>query len=81
MTTAGRTDAANDAPAAAMGRYRWVVVALLFTAMIINYVDRQALGLLKADLTSEFTRDLLIVAAFIVAAVGLGAATLKRRTA
>ena len=34
-----------------------------------------------ADLTSEFTRDLLIVAAFIVAAVGLGAATLKRRTA
>ena len=35
----------------------------------------------QADLTSEFTRDLLIVAAFIVAAVGLGAATLKRRTA
>lgn len=41
-------------PAAAMGRYRWVVVALLFTAMVINYVDRQALGLLKADLTAEF---------------------------
>jgi ACS family hexuronate transporter-like MFS transporter len=54
MTTAGRTDAAIDAPAAAVGRYRWVVVALLFTAMIINYVDRQALGLLKADLTTEF---------------------------
>jgi ACS family hexuronate transporter-like MFS transporter len=54
MTTAGRTDAATDAPAAAVGRYRWVVVALLFTAMIINYVDRQALGLLKADLTTEF---------------------------
>jgi len=35
----------------------------------------------QADLTSEFTRDLLIVGAFIVAAVGLGAATLKRRTA
>jgi len=41
-------------PAAATGRYRWVVVAVLFTAMIINYVDRQALGLLKADLTKEF---------------------------
>lgn len=54
MTTAGRTDAATDAPAAAIGRYRWVVVALLFAAMIINYVDRQALGLLKADLTTEF---------------------------
>jgi MFS transporter, ACS family, hexuronate transporter len=58
MTTAGRTDApsglSSDAPTAAVGRYRWVVVALLFTAMIINYVDRQALGLLKADLTTEF---------------------------
>jgi len=43
-----------SAPAAAIGRYRWVVVALLFTAMVINYVDRQALGLLKADLTAEF---------------------------
>jgi ACS family hexuronate transporter-like MFS transporter len=50
-TTAGER---ADAPAAAMGRYRWVVVALLFTAMVINYVDRQALGLLKADLTAEF---------------------------
>jgi len=48
-------DAARAAaPAAATGRYRWVVVALLFTAMVINYVDRQALGLLKADLTAEF---------------------------
>jgi len=53
MTTAAPADAAADAPAA-VGRYRWVVVALLFTAMIINYVDRQALGLLKADLTHEF---------------------------
>jgi len=48
-------DAARAAaPAAATGRYRWVVVALLFTAMVVNYVDRQALGLLKADLTAEF---------------------------
>lgn len=47
-------DAARAGPAAATGRYRWVVVALLFTAMVINYVDRQALGLLKADLTAEF---------------------------
>lgn len=46
--------ARTSAPAAATGRYRWVVVALLFTAMVINYVDRQALGLLKADLTTEF---------------------------
>jgi MFS transporter, ACS family, hexuronate transporter len=47
-------DAARAGPAAATGRYRWVVVALLFTAMVVNYVDRQALGLLKADLTAEF---------------------------
>ena len=41
-------DAPRPGPSAATGRYRWVVVALLFTAMVINYVDRQALGLLKA---------------------------------
>jgi len=53
MTTAAeRTEAA--APSAAVGRYRWVVVALLFAAMVINYVDRQTIGLLKADLTVEF---------------------------
>jgi len=57
MTTAARTDTADAAPAAptaAVGRYRWVVVALLFAAMVINYVDRQTIGLLKADLTTEF---------------------------
>ena len=31
-------------PAAALGRYRWVIVALLFAAMVINYVDRQTIG-------------------------------------
>jgi ACS family hexuronate transporter-like MFS transporter len=50
MTTA----APVGAPTAPVGRYRWVVVALLFTAMIINYVDRQALGLLKPQLEQEF---------------------------
>ena len=37
-----------------VGRYRWVVVALLFTAMVINYVDRQAIGVLKPTLMGEF---------------------------
>lgn len=36
-----------------MGR-RWIVVALLFTATVINYVDRQMLGLLKPSLSVEF---------------------------
>jgi ACS family hexuronate transporter-like MFS transporter len=31
-----------------------VVVALLFTAMVINYVDRQTLGFLKGDLSKEY---------------------------
>jgi ACS family hexuronate transporter-like MFS transporter len=52
MTTmADRTETRADA---AVGRYRWVVVGLLFAAMVINYVDRQTIGLLKGDLTREF---------------------------
>ncbi|WP_309089851.1 MFS transporter [Phenylobacterium sp.] len=51
-TTIGPADAA--APSAAAGKYRWVVVGLLFLAMVVNYVDRQTLGLLKPALTEEF---------------------------
>ena len=39
---------------AAVGRYRWVVVALLFTAMVFNYVDRQTISFLKGDLSKAF---------------------------
>ena len=46
---------AAEAPrAAAVGRYRWVIVALLFTAMVINYIDRQTISFLKGDLSKEF---------------------------
>ncbi len=38
---------------ARVGRYRWVICALLFFATTINYVDRQVLGLLKGTLQSE----------------------------
>jgi ACS family hexuronate transporter-like MFS transporter len=48
------TSAPEAVKAPAIGRYRWVVVALLFTAMVINYVDRQTIGLLKGDLTKSF---------------------------
>lgn len=34
---------------------RWIVVALLFAATVINYVDRQMLGLLKPSLSAEFS--------------------------
>lgn len=36
------------------GRYRWVIVALLFAATTINYIDRQMIGVLKPTLRDEF---------------------------
>ncbi len=36
------------------GNVRWIVVALLFAAMVINYVDRQMIGVLKPTLSAEF---------------------------
>ncbi|TAE51659.1 MAG: MFS transporter, partial [Bacteroidetes bacterium] len=38
-----------------IGKYRWVVVALLFFATTINYLDRQVIGLLKPTLEQEFS--------------------------
>ncbi len=38
----------------AIGKYRWVVVTLLFTATTINYIDRQVIGLLKDNLAKDF---------------------------
>jgi ACS family hexuronate transporter-like MFS transporter len=38
-----------------MGNYRWVVVALLFFATTINYLDRQVIGLLKPALADKFS--------------------------
>lgn len=37
-----------------IGKYRWTVVALLFFATTINYLDRQVIGLLKPTLEKEF---------------------------
>ncbi|MGF7153865.1 MFS transporter [Novosphingobium gossypii] len=50
--TAGSTTGASAPPK--VGRYRWVVVALLFAATAINYVDRQMIGVLKPTLSAEF---------------------------
>jgi ACS family hexuronate transporter-like MFS transporter len=36
-----------------VGRVRWVVAALLFSAMVFNYVDRQMLAVLKPTLSVE----------------------------
>ncbi|GAB3753353.1 MFS transporter [Spirosoma pomorum] len=37
-----------------VGNFRWTVVALLFFATTINYLDRQVVGLLKPTLEKEF---------------------------
>lgn len=41
-------------PAHKIGTYRWTIVALLFFATTINYLDRQVIGLLKPVLEKEF---------------------------
>ncbi|MEQ1826808.1 MAG: MFS transporter [Pirellula sp.] len=38
-------------------RYRWVICGLLFFAAVINYVDRQVIGILKPTLQKEFNFD------------------------
>src|SRR5215475_9665193 len=36
-----------------IGRYRWTICALLFSATTINYIDRQVLGILAPTLQRE----------------------------
>lgn len=38
----------------AIGRYRWIICALLFFATTVNYLDRQVLSLLKPLLEKKF---------------------------
>jgi ACS family hexuronate transporter-like MFS transporter len=45
--------AASPPVAVAVGKYRWVVCALLFFATTINYIDRQILALIKEILDKE----------------------------
>lgn len=59
-----------------IGAYRWRVIALLFFATTINYIDRQVIGILKPFISGELGWDEsdygFIVAAFQVAyALGL----------
>lgn len=56
--------------------YRWIIVAILFAGTVINYLDRQIIGLLKPILEVEFswteTDFARIMAAFSFAyAIGL----------
>ena len=55
MATSGTGRPEIAAAAERVGRYRWVICALLFAATAINYVDRQMMGVLEPDyLRKEF---------------------------
>src|SRR5258705_8712141 len=43
----------TDVPLSTIGRYRWVICALLFFATTVNYIDRQILSLLKEILDKK----------------------------
>jgi len=55
LGTAVETALTADAGVGArIGRYRWVICALLFFATTINYIDRQVLGILATDENFKF---------------------------
>jgi len=47
----------ENVSASPVGRYRWVICALLFFATTINYVDRQVVGVLAPTLGKEIGWD------------------------
>jgi MFS transporter, ACS family, hexuronate transporter len=47
---AARIDAATER----VGKFRWVICALLFAATALNYVDRQIIGILEPTLAHQF---------------------------
>src|SRR5688572_7729311 len=83
-TPAGPPDAAtvppeavNDLPlspeyaaAKAASGFRWVVLALVFFAITINYIDRMVMGILAPDLREKFNIDNRAYG-YITAAFGL----------
>ena len=54
---ATQADSGGDIPRTAAvprtGRYRWMIIAILFFATTVNYIDRTMLGLLKPGLQGE----------------------------
>src|SRR5438093_11192515 len=45
---------AHSHPPRGIGRYRWVICALLFFATTINYIDRQVFGILAPEMKKIF---------------------------
>lgn len=50
---ASQAESIQAEAASKAGRYRWTIVALLFVATVINYVDRQMIGVLKAPISND----------------------------
>jgi len=51
----GAAVAATEGIVGRVGRYRWVICAMLFFATTINYIDRAVLGILVTDETFKHT--------------------------
>lgn len=52
--SAAQPAVATAASVAKAGYYRWFVCGLLFFASVINYIDRQVIGILKPTLQQQF---------------------------
>ena len=53
MSTEGGTDSPTQG-STRIGRHRWFICGLIFAATVINYIDRQMIGVLKPTLQREF---------------------------
>jgi ACS family hexuronate transporter-like MFS transporter len=54
VAEASRAEVTIERAGERVGRFRWVIVGLLFAATAINYIDRQMIGVLKPTLSHEF---------------------------
>src|SRR5437588_11164540 len=78
-----RWTAASACPAVSEPRFerRWIVVALLFGATTVNYVDRQVLGILAPTLTRELRwteTDYAAIVSWFSIAYGVGLLVMGR---
>src|SRR5213075_997133 len=72
---------ADSASPVASDRVRWTVVALLFAATTVNYVDRQVLGILAPTLSRELRwteTDYAAIVSWFSVAYGLGLLVMGR---
>src|SRR5437867_4807973 len=66
---------ASDPVSSEVPRVRWTVVALLFAATTVNYIDRQVLGILAPTLTRELgwrETDYAAIVSWFSVAYGVG---------